>query len=566
MAAPTVAARPSGAAVAMVAAVAVLLVLVGAPVAMLAAQSVLSDGRPSLAAYAEVLQRSLYYQALLNTLILGLGSALLAVLFGTPIAWAVARTDMPFRAAVRTTVTAAYVAPPFLLAIAYVILIAPNTGAVNRAIAAVFGVERGPFSAYTLPTLIFVTSLHTFPAVFLLASAALESADASLEQAARLLGAGRLRTTLRITLPLVLPSILTGALLAFVSAIALFGSQAILGIPGRVYTLPTRVYQVLGYPPDYALASALSMLLVALTIAALALQRRRLSRGGTATIGGRAGLVERMRLGRWRWLPLAWSAAVLVAAVALPYTALGAVSLMRAWPRGFVGTNLTLDNYADVLFHLEITQRAVANGVLLGVLTASITLVLGVVIATIDLRTTTRGRRLLDYLALIPLGVPGIVLAVAILELWLRLPVNLYGTLLILLIAYVTRFVPLAVRSAHAALGQVDRSLEEAARITGASWWQTQRRVTLPLARPALLAGWTLVFVPTLQELSASVLLFTAETITLAVVIFNFQDNGRLELVAALGVVMLVLVSVVVAVVRRMAGRPVFAESAGVAV
>ena len=550
----------------MVAAVAVLLVLVGAPVAMLAIQSVIIDGRLSLAAYAEVLSRSLYYQALLNTLVLGIGSAVLAVVFGTPIAWAVARTDMPFRRTVRTGVTAAYVAPPFLLAIAYVILIAPNTGVINRLIATALGTERGPFSAYTMPTLIFVTALHTFPAVFLLTAPALESADAALEHAARLLGASRLRTTMRVTLPLVLPSILTGALLAFVSAIALFGSQAILGIPGRVYTLPTRVYQVLGYPPDYGLASALSMLLVALTIAALALQRRRLGRSGGATIGGRGALVETIRLGRWRWLPLLWSGLVIMVAVVLPYAALGATSLLRKWPAGFVAGNLTLDNYTDVLLHLDITQRAIGNSLLLGALTASITIVLGVVVATIDLRTTARGRRLLDYLALTPLGVPGIVLAVAILELWLRLPINIYGTLLILLIAYVTRFTPLAVRAAHTALAQIDRSLEEAARITGASWWQTQRLVTLPLARPSLLAGWTLVFVPTLQELSASVLLFTAETITLAVVIFNFQDNGRLELVSALGVVMLVLVSVVVAVIRRIAGRPVFTGAAGVSI
>jgi iron(III) transport system permease protein len=192
--------------------------------------------------------------------------------------------------------------------------------------------------------------------------------------------------------------------------------------------------------------------------------------------------------------------------------------------------------------------------------TATIALALGVVVATIDLRTALRARHLLDYLALVPLGIPGIVLAVAILQLWLRLPVNLYGTLAILLIAYVTRFVPIAVRSAHTALGQVDRSLEEVARITGATWWETQLRVTLPLARPALFAGWTLVFVPTLQELSASVLLFSAETMTLAVAILNFQDNGRLELVSAMGVVMLVLASLVIGVARFAAGRPVLAE------
>ena len=548
----------------MAASAALLLALVGGPLVALAVQSIVKDGRLSLDAYAAVIGRSLYYQALLNTLTVGIGSAVLAVVFGTPIAWAVARTDMPLRRAVRTTVTAAYIAPPFLLAIAYVILAAPNTGVLNTAIAGLLGVERGPFNACTMPALVFVTSLHTFPVVFLLVAAALESVDASLEQAARVLGAGRVRTTLRITLPLVLPSILAGALLSFVSAIALFGSQAILGIPGRVYTLPTRVYQVLGYPPDFALASALSMLLVALTVVALALQRRRLGPHVAATIGGRGIGPEIVPLGRWRWAALAWCGAVLLVAVALPYAALGTVSLLRARPAGLVAGNVTLDNYVDVLLRLDVTQRAIGNSLLLGVITATVTLGLGIVLATIDLRTTLRGRRLLDYLALVPLGIPGIVLAVAILELWLRLPVNLYGTLLILLIAYVTRFIPLAVSSARAALGQVDTSLEESARIVGATWWTAQRRVTLPLARPALLAGWVLVFVPTIQELSASVLLFTPDTMTLAVAIFNFQDNGRIELVSAMGVVMLVLASVVVGAARRLAGRPVIGGVAGV--
>lgn len=540
----------------MAASAGVLLALVGAPLAMLAWQSVSDKQGLTLDGYTAVVGRSLYYQSLINTLEVGIGSAALSVLIGAPLAWFVARTDMPRRGLVRTLVTASYVAPPFLLAIAYVILMAPNTGALNRAIVALTGVERGPFNAYSLGILIFVTGLHTFPAVFLLTVAALESLDGSLEQAARILGAGKLRTTLKITLPLVLPSVLGGALLAFVTAIALFGSQAILGIPGRVYTLPTRVYQVLGYPPDYTLASALSMLLVALTVVALALQRRWVGRR-VATIGARTTPAEPVALGRWRWLALALAALVIVVAIVLPYGALGAVSLMRAWPAGLVAPNLTLDNYAQVLFGLEVTQRAIGNSLLLGALTATITMVLGVVIATIDLRTALRGKRVLDYLSVIPLGVPGIVLAVAILELWLRLPINLYGTLAILLLAYLTRFVPLAVRSAQAAIGQVDTSLEEAARIGGAGWWTTERRVTLPLAAPALVAGWILVFVPTLQELSASVLLFTPDTMTLAVTIFNFQDNGKLELVSALGVVMLLLVTFLVAITRRFAGRPV---------
>ena len=533
-------------------AVVALLVLVAGPLVFLVGGSLFVDGQFTLAAYREVLTRSLYYSALLNTIWLGLGAAALAVLIGTPIAWLVTRTDMPMRAAVRTMANTAYVFPPFLLAIAYVILVAPNAGALNRLWVHLFGVTHGPFNAYTLKTLILVTGLHTFPTVFLLVSAALESMDSSLEHAAQILGASRARTTLRITLPLVLPSILTGALLAFVNAIALFGSQAILGIPGRIYTLPTRVYQVLGYPPDYATASAISMLLVLLTVVALLLQRAWLRRRMVAIIGGKASAHDTVRLGAWRWGALSGCAVIGLLAVALPFAALAGVSLMHAWPQGFTWDNLTLQNYVDVIARNHVTRSAIANSLMLGVATATIAIVLGVVLAFVDLRGRFAGRKALDILALIPLGLPGIVLAVAILQLWLRVPIPLYGTYAILLLAYVTRFLPLAVQASRTALSQVDPSLEEAARIGGVSRMRALWRITIPLSGAGLIAGWILVFVPAIQELSASVLLFTPETMTLAVAIFNFQDNGQLEAVSALGITMVVIISIALWVVRRL--------------
>jgi len=462
---------------------ALLVLLVAIPLVFLIGGSLIVDGTPTLNAYAQVLSRSIYYSALLNTLSVGLGSATLSVIFGTPVAWAVTRTNMPFREAARALVTAAYVSPPFLLAIAYVILCAPNSGALNRLMVTLFGVERGPFNAYTLPMIIFVTSLHTYPSVFLLVSSALEAVDASMEQAAQILGAGRWRTTLRITLPLVLPSILTGGLLAFVNAIALFGSQAILGIPGRIYTLPTRVYQVLGYPPEYALASALSMLLVLLTVVALLLQRRWLGGRGAATIGGRGSVLERIDVGNWRWGLLGVCCLLSFAAVVLPFLAMASVSVLRSWPRGLEVANLTLDNFVDVLFRLEVTRRALFNSLGLGVVSATLAMLLGGAIAYIDLRSVGAPgpRRILDYLSLVPLGLPGIVLALSILQFWLSVPfVNLYGTFAILVLAYVTRFVPLAVRAANVAFGQVEVGMEEAARIGGRGWLGTLTRIWWP--------------------------------------------------------------------------------------
>jgi iron(III) transport system permease protein len=231
-----------------------------------------------------------------------------------------------------------------------------------------------------------------------------------------------------------------------------------------------------------------------------------------------------------------------------------------------VPDNVTLDNFLDVLFRLDLTRRAMLNSLGLGVVSASVAMLVGSVVAYTNLRATGSGgraRTVLDYLSLVPLGVPGIVLAVALLQFWLSVPVvNLYGTFAILGLAYITRFIPLAVRSANVALGQVDARLEEAARIGGRSWLGTLTRITVPLARPGLFAGWILVFVPTLQELSASVLLFTSDTVTLAVATLNLQENGKFETVSALGIVMVALTSVCLFVARRTVGRPI-ADQAG---
>src|SRR5215210_4791790 len=287
----------------MAAAVLALLILVVYPALFLVWGSISKDGALTLEYFQRAFSSALYYNALLNTIYLGAGVAGLSVLFGVPIAWAVSRTNMPGRGAVRALVGVSYITPPFLSSIAYVVLLAPNAGAVNMAFKAI-GFERGPFNAFTLPTMIFVISLHTFPYVFLMVSSALESVDASLEQSAQILGSGRVRNALTITLPLVMPAILAGALLAFVNAISLFGSQAILGLPGRVFTLPTRIYALFNYPPQYGLASALSMLLVFLTVGGLYLQRGYLERRSFVTVGGKGVRPELVEIGPWKWVAL----------------------------------------------------------------------------------------------------------------------------------------------------------------------------------------------------------------------------------------------------------------------
>jgi len=541
-----------------------LLILVVLPLASLIWGAVSADGRPTLAHFREAAGSRLYVQALWNSLVLGAWSAVLSVALGLPLAWAVSRTNAPAKRFVHLTAIVSYVTPPYLTAIAFVNLFGPNAGLVNRFARDVLGAPALTWNVFSMSGLVVVTVLHTFPFVYLLAVSALGSVDASMEESARILGAGRWRTATAITGPLVAPAVLSGALIAFVNAIALFGSQAIIGLPGRVFTLPTRIYALFDYPPQYGLASAMSLIFVAITVAALALQRRYLARRSHVTLGGKGSHPQLVDLGPARWGVFAFCALVFAAAVLAPYLTLLAVSLSTSWGLGF-WQHLTLQHYRFVLFEYDVTRRAMCNSLLLAGASATLAVALGSLIGWIDLRTTLRGRRVLDYASLVPLGLPGIVVAVALIQFWLRAPVAIYGTLLIILLAYTGRYVPLGVRSADAAFRQVDASLEETARITGAGWARTFWSVTLPLARPGLLAGWLLVFIPAIQELSASILLFSGSSITLAVAVYNLYETGALEPVAALAIVTMVIVTAAVSLASWLGGGAGRAERAGVA-
>lgn len=531
-----------------------LVILVVLPVCSLFIGSVRTPDGLGLSFFYEAATGRLYRQALFNSLILGAWTGLFSVLIGVPLAWAVSRTNVPGKPFIRVTATLSYLSPPFLTAIAFVNLFSPNAGLINHLMREAFGVSWLTFNIFSMKGLVLVTVLHTFPFVYLLAVTALQSVDASYEEAAEILGASKWRTALSITAPLVAPAILSGTLIAFVNSIALFGSQAIIGLPGRIFTLSTRIYALFDYPPEYGLASALSLVFILITVAALFLQRRFLARRSFVTLAGKGSRPQLIDLGATRWALLGFAVAVFIVAILLPYAALIAVSLSKSWGLDF-WKNLTLANYKFVLIDYDVTRRAIVNSLILATLAATLSIVLGTIIGWIDLRTTVPGRRLLDYAALIPLGLPGIVMAVALIQFWLAMPIALYGTLAILLLAYTGRYVPLGLRAANSSLQQIDPTLEESARILGASWGVTMREVTLPLIRPGLFAGWLLIFVPAIQELSASILLFSSKSITLAVAVYNLYETGSSEAVAALAIVNIVIISAAILLANRLGGE-----------
>src|SRR5436305_2765585 len=282
------------------AAVVALIILVVLPLLFLLIGSLKGPEGMSLDHFSEVLSGRLYVNALWNSLILGAWTSLFSLIIGLLLAWAVSRTDVPAKRFIQATATASYLLPPFLTAIAFTYLFSPNAGLINVLVRDVLGLPWFTFNIFSMTGLVIVTVMHTFPFVYLLAASALQSVDASYEEAAQILGASKLRTAFAITAPLVAPAVLSGTLLAFVNAIALFGSQAIIGLPGRIVTLPTRIYALFDYPPEYGLASALSLVFVVLTVAALYLQRSFLARRSYVTLAGKGSRPQLMQLGLFR--------------------------------------------------------------------------------------------------------------------------------------------------------------------------------------------------------------------------------------------------------------------------
>lgn len=537
-------------------AAALLLLLVGYPLLWLLLGATGLPNNFGFDNFVRAYTRTQNIAPLVNTIVLAVGTGLLSIVLGVPLAWATARSDMPLRQMVRALVALSYITPPYLTALAYIILLGPDAGYFNRLLRTVFDVSSGPINVFSMGGVIFVVGLHVFAFTFFLTEAALRSVDASLEEAAQILGAGRGYVVRRINLPLVAPAITGGALLAAVDSMALFGPQAFLGIPGQVAFLPTRIYGVIGsYPPRWGEASALSLILVALTCVGLLIQRGYLERRSYVTIGGRGARSQIIPLGRWKWPLLGFCGAVVFLSAIAPVGVLVLAAFSRSWIEPFAWGNLTLSNFQVALFEDQVSVRGIVNSFRLATAAAIIAVMLGAAIAYIDLRTKVRGRRFLDYLAILPLGLPGTVMAVGVLQAFIRPPFSIYGTIWILLAAYVARYVPLATRSANGMLRQLDPSLEEAARITGASWLQGIRLILLPLARPGLLVAFLLVFIPAFSELSATILLYTGGTETIAVAIFRLNDLGQLEVVSALAVFTIAVILMVSLVLNWLSGR-----------
>ena len=497
-----------------------------------------------------------FVDPLVTTLVIAVSSSLICCAVAAPMSWLVARTDMPHRRTVRALVTASFVTPPFLGAIAWELLAAPNSGLLNKTYRAVTGAPQDDhlFNIYSLPGLIFVISCYTFPYVFVLLANALDRIPGDLEDASAILGGRTWTTARRITIPLAMPALLAGALVAFLQAMTLFGSPAILAIPAGFHTMTTKIWSLFNYPPKPELAAAASVPLLVLTILLLRGEHLILGRRGYSVVGGKQGDPRLIRLGRMKWAALGCVLAVLLCPVFLPYGALLNATFSKVATSFVWIGNFTLHNIYFVFFELSATKLAVKNTVLLGVASATIGTLMALVIAYLTTRRAIAGYRTLGFLATAPVAIPGIVLGVGLFLSYARPPFVLYGTLWILLIAFVTIALPAAYQQLQSAFRSVHTDLEDASRILGSTRLRTLRDITAPLLRTSVIATWCFIFVGVIRELSAAIMLFTSETKVISVLIFDLNELGDLGAISVLGLIMLAITFAVVIAVNRIPG------------
>ncbi len=537
--------------------VAVLLLLVINPLARLLWTSFQDPdtGALTLGNYAAAYGRWRNVEALINSVVIGLAVAVLCTVFGVPMAWAVSRTDMPGKGLVWAAILGTFIMPNYLGAVAWILMAGPNAGWLNRVYTGLTGATSGPFNVYTKAGLVLVIACYSFPYMFVFTRSALDLISSEMEDAASTLGAGLLRTTVRVTLPLALPAILGAFIVEFLEAIALFGAPALIALPGRFQVMTTTLWQMFEFPPKLQVAAAYSMPLLLITVFLFWLQHRITAGKGYVALTGKGGERRIVRLGPWRWAMLGYCLVVTSLSFFLPMLVVLQAAFAKAWGRGFSLDNLTLRNVRFVLVDQPATRTATLNTFVYAGTASLIALGLALAIAYIVARRLVPFGRALSYVAMAPFVIPGIVLAIGFYAAYTARPLVLYGTAWILILAFTTRFLPIAYTNSDAALRSINPELEDAARILGSSRLLALRRIVGPLLKRGLAGAFILVFIPATRELSSAIFLYTTGTQVLSVLLFDKSDEGNFEILASMGLILVVATVALVLLGFRLVGR-----------
>ena len=419
----------------------------------------------------------------------------------------------------------------------------------------VTGAEAGPFNIYSFTGLAVVIALYSFPYIFIFTTAALELVSSEMEDAANILGAGPWRTMRRVTLPLALPAILGGLIICFLEAIALFGSPAMIAIPARFNVVTTQLFQFFGNPVRVEVAAAYAMPLLGVTILLILIQRLMTRRKGFVALTGKGGERRPILLGRWRWAMFGYAMFVAALAVFLPYLFLIQAAFAKAWGRGFGLDNISLRNFHFVLFEHATAAKSVINSFVYAGISATAAVILTLGVAYIVTRRLVPFGGILGFLCVAPFVIPGVVLAIGFYAAYAPPPLALYGTALILILAFTTRFLPIGFVNASAAMRALNPEMEEAVRVLGGSRLTALRRVVAPLLKRSLLGAWLLIFIPATRELSAAIFLYGPNTKVASVMIFDMSEEGNFEYLAALALILQVLTLPLLWIGQKALGR-----------
>mgnify|MGYP004637503957 FL=1 len=521
-----------------------LLYFVIFPMGILLFDSVVKDGAINLENYRNVYSADVNWKALTNTVELSLMVMIASVIITFPLAWLVGRTDMPGKKGFRTLLVSSYMIPPYVGAIAWVQLLNPSVGYLNNIFKVMFGLETAPFDIYTFWGLAWVLTLFYSPFAFITISRAMEKMDPTLEEAARVSGASPLRTVLDVTLPLMAPSILAGGLLVFIAAGSCFGIPSIVGMPGNIEVMTTRIvtYIYMGDDAGVRDSTALAASLMFIANFLLMGMTWMMGRKDYTTISGKSTRPNIVELGKWKW-PAFFAVGLYGSiAVIIPLGSIVLTSFLKSMSKPIEWSNIGIEPWIPVITSAQYME-SVWNSVVYGVIAATIGTLVSLFVAYLAVKTKIKGRSIPDLLVVIGGSTPSIVIALALIITFSgNFGLNMYSTMWIIIVSYLVKYMTMSVRTIAAALSQVHISLEEAALNSGANWLRCCKDIIIPLIAPSVIAGWFLIFMPSFYELTMSLLLYGSDTKTIGVLLYELQTYADTQNASVLSVIILLIV------------------------
>src|SRR3972149_3303256 len=504
-----------------------------------------------------------FYLLFWNSLKFAVGTTAISFLIGTYLAWISERTNTPFKKLFVVMSLIPFIIPGILSTIAWILLLSPKIGLINIVVKGVLGLETAPFNVYSMGGMVWAEAIHLYPLIFLLMSAAFRNMDTSLEEASLSAGSSTFTTFTRITLPLMRPAMVSALLIMFIRGIEAFEVPALIGVPARISVFTTKIFLAIHqFPSDFGLAGSYAVTLLIISTAGVLIYGRITRREERyATVTGKAYRPRVIDLGAWKYVTCGSAFLIFLLAVVLPVFVLLWSSFIPYYgvPSWELVEKLTLANYKYIL-NYPLAVTAFKNSFYLSIGSATLVMLLTSVIAWITVKSKVPGRIFLDNMAFIPIAMPGIVLGVSLIWVSLTLPIPIYGTIWVLLLAYITKFMPYGIRAASASMIQINKELEEASLASGGTWFQTFRKVLLPLLMPGFVAGWIYISIIALRELSTSILLYSYNSTVLSIMAFDLWEGGQYTYVCALGVLMVLLLVVMAFTARKLGAKVGIAE------